>query len=245
MDIAGNIEPVKTNPTPARIDRSPPGGGALIAINNTNPLALNWNGITDNGSGILAFRLLQAVGPTPPATCSSGGQRYYGTATEFSDSSVTGGQQYSYRLCAYDKVGNIASNYVVTVTAGEPCVGIMCESCHGPNFAFMGGSKIEPPRGHALHGPMCGMCHREGADPFHVDGIVTIAPESGYQGGDGIWPGGGGGMSCGGTGSPVGGDAGGGPMGCHTIGTPNYPALTPEWECMWDEIPMCNSPMGP
>lgn len=246
MDLAGNVEQVKTNATQVRIDRAPPAGGTFLAYENSNPVVLEWNGFTDAGSAISAYRLMRADGPTPPADCASGSQRYYGSSTAHTDSGTTNGQQYSYRLCVYDAVGNISSNNVATVTAGEPCSpAIMCDSCHGPNWNTMGGSRTFPPRGHALHGPECGRCHREGADPAHVDGIVTISPMSGYQGGDTPWPGGGGGMSCGGPWNPVGGDPGGGMMGCHTMGTPNYPGLTPEWECAWEEFPICNPPPGP
>ncbi len=229
QDMADNSETLKVSQNLAKVDRVPPGGGTLAIYDNANPILLRWDEISDVGSGINYYRLWRVDGSTPPADCSSGWQRYLGSDTSFSDTSVTAGQSYSYRLCVYDYAGNISSDYTGTALAGEACYpGISCENCHGM-------PPTEMPGGHNLHSFQavgCWNCHREGADPYHVDGIVTIEPSSGYSMGDMPWPGGGGG-TCGGPGFPIGGDSNGGVEGCH-MGTPNYPNLTPNSECGWD-----------
>jgi hypothetical protein len=252
VDRAGNVEQVKTDAYLAMVDRKAPDGGALSGFGGANPIVLNWPGITDNGgSGINWYKLQRTNGPTPPASCSAGTNIYQGTENSTADSGVSSGQEYSYRLCAYDAVGNVNSGYVATATAGEPCTStIGCGDCHGPAVGgpppLQGGSKLASPGGHPFHPFVnvgCGECHKNGGTPQHVDGIVTINPLSGYMGSDRPWPTGGPmGLTCGGPWNPVGGSPGGGVRGCHAMGTARYPMLTPEWTCIWDDFGFCFPP---
>lgn len=250
IDRVGNQEAIKTAVNKAMVDRLAPTDGSLTAVDNSNPLILNWPGISDNGSGINFYTLVRTDGATPPANCASGTYIYQGSNTSFSDSSISSGQQYAYRLCASDAAGNVNSGYVATATAGEPCTNtIGCGDCHGPAVGgpppIQGGSKLTPPGGHTFHPFIsvgCGECHINGGTPEHVDGIVTSNPLSGYWGGDRPWPTGGGAMGCGGPGNPVGGTPSGGMMGCHATGTARYPMLTPEWTCIWDDMGTCLPP---
>jgi len=227
IDRAGNTESIKTAANTLRIDREPPSGGSFSAFGGASPIVLHWENITDNGSGMNYYRLQRANGTVPPADCASGTQRYLGSATTFNDSyQISNGQVYSYRLCAYDKTGNIASDYVASATAGASCsVGIGCGNCHG--MPAGSGSHDR----HLPHDIWCDSCHREGGDAAHVDGNITIAFDSGWNLGPDIpfpqyWGGG----SCGGPGNPVGGF---GNPGCHGP-TVTYPYLTSETVCYWE-----------
>ncbi len=241
VDRAGNTEPVKTDAYLARVDRKPPSGGTFTAFGGGNPIALRWTGITDTGSGITYYSLRRRSGSLPPATCSSDTSVYGGLATSYDDT-VVSGQQYSYRLCVSDAAGNVTSDYVATATAGEQCLTVAtCTACHGssPN----GGSRVLPPSGHTMHGSQCVRCHREGGGigAAHVDGKVTLAPDSGWNAAPDIfWPSGITGGSCGGTMTPVGGP--GNPMGCHSSGTATNPGLNPQWRCNWDGSRWCSPP---
>ncbi len=81
------------------------------------------------------------------------------------------------------------------------------------------------------------MCHREGGDAQHVDGIITLKNDIGWNQMPEIeFPDG-----------PIGGSCGGqvNPVGCHMGGSANYPPMTPEWECYWDDSGLCTPPQGP
>ncbi len=235
IDNTGNTEGIKTAADLLKIDGVAPVAGTFEALDNY-PIVLKWSAYSDTDSGIASYTVRRADGSVPPADCSSGYLRYQGTATLFSDSGFVNGQQYSYRLCGYDSAGN-SSSLVDSATA-EYCLNtVTCNSCHGtPPGSGASNPEVWPPGGHLYHGGECMMCHREGGDAQHVDGIITIQFDSGWNWPTDVeWPTGGVGGSCGGQSNPV---------GCHMGGSTNYPSLTPEWECFWDDSRMCNPPPG-
>ncbi len=131
-----------------------------------------------------------------------------------------------------------------------------CNACHGiPVGTGVNGADYFA-GGHQSHvGIECIACHQEtGPDPAHLNGMVPVLPGTGWNGANpqswpGVepWPDAIPPTTCGGGLNPVGGDANGGPMGCHT-GTPVFSVIQPSWECIWDdEINYCIDPtqMGP
>ena len=101
-----------------RQDRQAPIDGTLTAAPGYQRMQLSWSGFSDSGSGLAisnTYKLVYAAGATPPADC-SGTALYQGTGTSYSHTGLTNGNSYSYRLCAYDTVGNVSIGATATVT---------------------------------------------------------------------------------------------------------------------------------
>ena len=68
-----------------------PATGNLLNLSWTNPTDADFSGV----------KIVRANGATAPLNC-TGTAIYTGAATSYADTSVTDGQEYSYRICTYD-----------------------------------------------------------------------------------------------------------------------------------------------
>jgi hypothetical protein len=93
-------------------DITPPADGLLTASSaSSTQIDLNWTAATDVGSGLASsntYKLVRATGTTAPSDC-SGTAVYQGTAQSFSNTGLTTGTQYAYRVCSYDAAGNVST----------------------------------------------------------------------------------------------------------------------------------------
>jgi hypothetical protein len=113
-DVWGNTSaPVAAQ---IKIDTTAPTGGTLAATPAPSKLTLTWTAATDVGSGVTGYRLVAAAGATAPATCAAGTVIYNGPALTYTHV-VTSLAIWSYRLCAYDALGNTAAGVTKTAKA--------------------------------------------------------------------------------------------------------------------------------
>ena len=106
-DAAGNVSATASDSI--LLDQTPPTNGTLTANAGSGQVALSWSGFSDGGSGLAStntYKLVFATGSSPASSCTSGTQIYQGTATSYTHTGLTNGTTYSYRVCAYDAVGN-------------------------------------------------------------------------------------------------------------------------------------------
>jgi len=107
-----------------------------------------------------------------------------------------------------------------------------CVNCHGMPPGVDDSNHSNNPGAHLVHKALgCESCHADGVNPDHINGIISVLPEVGYEFGDSIpWPGQGGG-SCGGQyGLPM-------PTGCHTERA--------DMSCLWIPGDSCKAPGAP
>ncbi len=91
-------------------------GAGVVANAEGSRLDLSWtNPVDPDFAGV---KIVRAVGATAPADC-TGTAVYDGAATGFSNTLLTDGTQYSYRLCAYDSGGNYASGLTGSGTPAD------------------------------------------------------------------------------------------------------------------------------
>lgn len=110
-DAAGNVAgPVSDT---VFVDAVAPSGGTFTATPGDGFLDLAWSGITETGSGVVGYRLARATGTTAPGSCGT-------TATALDPaagtrvSGLVNGTTYTFRLCAVDAAGNVATGLVTT-----------------------------------------------------------------------------------------------------------------------------------
>jgi subtilisin family serine protease len=114
-DNYGNVSLTPVSATIA-VDATAPTGGTLSAVAGTRQVALSWTAASDP-NGVSSYRLVYAIGNTAPASCAVGAQAYNGSDLRFTQTGLTSGTTYSYRLCAYDPAGNVSSGATRTVSA--------------------------------------------------------------------------------------------------------------------------------
>jgi hypothetical protein len=122
-DNAGNSQTLVS--TVVRIDKKAPVDGAAVTpTSGDTQIQLNWNAATDGGSGLEAvntYKVVRVAGTTPPADCSAAGV-YTGSALTFTDTGLTNGNDYAYRVCAYDNVGQVSTGLTTTAQPAAACV---------------------------------------------------------------------------------------------------------------------------
>ncbi|HEX5483016.1 MAG TPA: fibronectin type III domain-containing protein, partial [Terriglobia bacterium] len=123
-DAAGNHSPYSnpaTATTPAGGDTQPPAAPTnLAAVGSSTQISLSWTASTDNVgvTGYLVERC-QGVG------CANFAQIATPTGTTYTDSNVTVGNTYSYRVRATDAAGNLSAySNVATATASSGSVSL-------------------------------------------------------------------------------------------------------------------------
>ena len=115
---------VRTGRTTPRLDLARALG--LPAVDRTAPVVtasatsagarvtLRWS--ATDASGIDSYRLVVALGATPPAPgCTVGSSLVAGAATSYVHGPLGVGAQWSYRVCATDRAGNTAAGVAMTV----------------------------------------------------------------------------------------------------------------------------------
>lgn len=104
-------------------DATPPSNGTVIATPGDTTVVLSWSGFSDGGTGLSCantYKLVYAVG-APPADCASGAVLYVGTGTSFTQTGLTNGVTYGYRVCALDNVANISTGATASASpVGAP-----------------------------------------------------------------------------------------------------------------------------
>lgn len=114
-DAAGNLSGqsnTATITTPDTIAPSTPSGLSAVAVNPTR-VDLSWNASTDTGgSGLAGYRIYR-----------NGSQIATSSSTTYSDTSVSAGGTYSYRVASYDNAGNVSGqSNAMSVTTPVPLV---------------------------------------------------------------------------------------------------------------------------
>jgi subtilisin family serine protease len=112
-DIYGN-----TSATPVsaaiKVDTTQPTMGTFTATAGSGQVALSWTAATD-ASGVDGYKLVWQTGTVAPNSCSAGSVAYSGSALSFTHTGRSPGN-YSYRLCAIDHAGNVATGVSRSVT---------------------------------------------------------------------------------------------------------------------------------
>lgn len=128
MTSAGGTSAASTYYPTRTVDTVGPVQGTAPALTATTGAAgevnLSWSVATDAGSGLEAvttYRIRQLPGTTPPnADCTSDGTEIYAsTGTSTTDTGLTNGADYAYRLCTYDALGHLTSGQTSTAAAGS------------------------------------------------------------------------------------------------------------------------------
>lgn len=107
------------------LDTTPPQDGTLVPTPGNGSVALAWQGFTDALSGIAGYKLVYSLSGLPQ-NCSSGTSLYSGSDDSLVHSGLANGTKYSYRLCAYDRAGNLSAGATVSsvpVVEQNPPVG--------------------------------------------------------------------------------------------------------------------------
>lgn len=114
-DVYGNV-----STTPATdsiiVDTAKPTGGTVTATGSAATMDLAWTGFVDGGSGVASYLVMRATGTRAP-TCSASTAIYAGTDLSYSDTGLTDGTTYAWRVCAVDNAGNISTG---VSTTGRP-----------------------------------------------------------------------------------------------------------------------------
>ena len=112
VDRAGNWTGGAVHLGPFFIDGTPPYTGTLAAAPGPARISLSWTGFSDPTSGLAVERHLQLVFSTsayPAARCTNGTPLFVGTARQFVHQNLVSGTRHYYRLCAFDKAGNVST----------------------------------------------------------------------------------------------------------------------------------------
>lgn len=101
-------------------DTTPPGEVTGFTVSNPgtgNRLDLTWANPGD--ADFAGVKIVRNSGATAPANCSSGTLVYDGTGTSNTDTGVTDGTQYSYRICSYDGTPNYSTGVTGSGTSND------------------------------------------------------------------------------------------------------------------------------
>ncbi len=141
---AGNIRyAISAMSLPAFVDSTPPTGGTLSVTAGSGQNSLSWTAASD-AFGIASYVLRFATGATAPADCLSGtsvpGSPFSSATFSTIHSGLTGGTQYSYRLCATDTNGNTSTGSTGSGTPKLSSSVTSCGGCHGYTSTFNDGA---------------------------------------------------------------------------------------------------------
>jgi hypothetical protein len=108
VDKLGNASTTPAATATTTLDTTAPTGGALVARAGVSQLALTWTAATDAASGIASYRVVFAVGAAP-ASCTTGTVLTDANVLSFTHAGLVNQTTYGYRVCAVDRVGNVAA----------------------------------------------------------------------------------------------------------------------------------------
>ncbi|NTV15305.1 MAG: hypothetical protein HGA96_15460 [Desulfobulbaceae bacterium] len=90
------------------LDVTVPANGTVVAANGVGEVALSWSGFSDvGGSGVASYKVVSST-TTFPTNC-TGTAIYAGTELTYTNTLLTNGNTYYYRVCALDTAGNMSS----------------------------------------------------------------------------------------------------------------------------------------
>jgi hypothetical protein len=118
-DNAGNTEDIKSSTV--RQDLLVPSDGTLSGTPSETSISLSWTSATDSGSGVASYKLVYLAGGTAPSDC-TGTALYAGANQNYTHTGLSASTTYSYRVCAYDAVGNVSTGATATVTTTAPTI---------------------------------------------------------------------------------------------------------------------------
>ncbi|NJC88030.1 MAG: hypothetical protein FIB02_05775 [Desulfuromonas sp.] len=119
------------------IDTTAPTESGLALAPGDTVIGLSWNPASDGtGSGLDPANTYKVVRSTvaTPADCSAAGI-YTGNLNAYNDSGLTNGTTYYYRVCAYDRVGNVSAGQTASAAPGSAC------TYAAPTVSILTGSK--------------------------------------------------------------------------------------------------------
>ena len=120
VDQAGNWTGGAVHLGPFFIDGTPPYTGTLAAAPGPARISLSWTGFSDPTSGLAVsdtYKLVFSTSAYPAARCTNGTPIFVGTATQFVHQNLASGTRYYYRICAFDKAGNVSTGAARTAIA--------------------------------------------------------------------------------------------------------------------------------
>ena len=118
-DNTGNTETIKTSIV--KQDLQTPTDVSFTASVANQTCNLSWSA-SDAGIGLHtteAYKLIKALGSTPPADCTGTDLTGNSTATSYNDTGLINGQAYSYRVCAIDAFGWMSAGKTATCVPSE------------------------------------------------------------------------------------------------------------------------------
>jgi hypothetical protein len=119
-DNARTINNTRTTVANFRVssDTTPPTDGNLTATPGNGQISLSWTAASDSGGLNLTntYKVVRSTVGTPSTQCASGTQVYMGSGISTTDTGLTNGTTYYYRVCAYDNAGNISTGAPASAT---------------------------------------------------------------------------------------------------------------------------------
>jgi hypothetical protein len=95
-------------------DATGPVNGTVTVTPADGEVTLSWTGFNDPTSGIASYTVVRSTGAMP-SSCAAGTVLTSGdTATTWTDTGLTNGTTYSYRVCAVDNAGNTSNGVGAT-----------------------------------------------------------------------------------------------------------------------------------
>ncbi len=119
IDKAGNPASGAVPKGPFFIDGTPPTDGTLNATAGSGQVSLSWTPTSDAMSGLATtntYKLVFSTSGTPSSKCTNGAQIFLGTGTSFVHNSLPSGTPHYYRVCAFDKAGNVSTGATRSAT---------------------------------------------------------------------------------------------------------------------------------
>lgn len=106
-------------PDPGPLDTTAPCDGEAWAWRDVGSVSLEWEGFADDDSGVAGYRVTFST-TTPPVTCLDGTLVYEGPDARADHRGLLDGVKHYYRVCAFDRAGNVSSGVLTAATPGEP-----------------------------------------------------------------------------------------------------------------------------
>jgi hypothetical protein len=111
-DSLGNTSASPASDT-ITLDTTKPTDGTLTATPSAGQVALSWSGFADANTGVASYKVVFAP-TTAPASCTAGTAIFTGAGTNFTQTGLTNGTTFGYRVCALDAVGNVSTGATTT-----------------------------------------------------------------------------------------------------------------------------------